>query len=120
MSLYPTKGLKNFKFEIKNALFAYFRLMLRLEFSKAIAMFQINTHKFIKIQTLMQKIFKFDEKHIFRYFGVAITKHFCHIQNQHFRIFQNAEFCSKGIFNFFVALLALQYFIILVSLTSIK
>ena len=110
------KVLKTLNLRSKMLYLPILGLCYGLNFQKQLLCFKSTLTNLSKYKLLCKKSLK----HIFRYFGVAITEHFCHIQNQHFRIFQNAEFCSKRIFNFFVALLALQYFIILVSLTPIK
>ena len=72
------RDFKNFKFGTKNVIFGYFRHMLMLTFAKTVIIYQINTSKFIKVQSCIQntKIPRFRTR-----IWVAIVKNQCHIPN---------------------------------------
>ena len=65
-----------------NFIFCCFRHMLRLELAKAIATFQINTPKIIKIQRIMETGKKLNLVLKAHYAGI-LQKQFCRTGNQH-------------------------------------
>ena len=73
---------KGLKFGTMIFIFCCFRHMLRLELAKAIATFQINTPKIIKIQRIMETGKKLNLVLKAHYAGI-LQKQFCRTGNQH-------------------------------------
>ena len=55
----------------------------------------VSLSKVTKTFHVIRENFKFETKITFWNFGTAILKVNCHIQNQHYRIFQNTKFHPK-------------------------